>query len=133
MPISTDVDKVRLLIGDTNVADALFSDEELQWFIDEESSIDAAAAGACESLARKYAQDANFAQDDSKFDLGDRAKHFAALAKELRARASGGLRVSRTQRVDGYSDDVPNRGEPGELGGVGRERDPWYTGHGRGL
>ncbi len=52
---TTDVGKVRLLIGDTTVATAVFTDAELQVFLDLWTSIHLAAAEALESWAAKYA------------------------------------------------------------------------------
>lgn len=99
--------------------------------LDREGSVLLAAAGACEALARRYAHDVDFAQDDSSFKLGARGKTWAELAQSLRERAGDGLSSVATKRTDGYSDEVSNRDAPGTLGLSGR--DPWYTQHGRGL
>ena len=53
--IATDIGKVRLLIGDTNIAAAVFTDEELQVFLTIEGGvINLAAADALEAWASKY-------------------------------------------------------------------------------
>ena len=53
--ITGDVGKVRLIIGDTDIADAHFTDEEIQYFITSEGSVNLGAAGALESWAAAYA------------------------------------------------------------------------------
>jgi len=50
--ITTDVGKVRLLIGDTDIADAQFTDEEIQIFLDlNDDSLYLASANALEAWA----------------------------------------------------------------------------------
>lgn len=69
----TDIGKIRLFIGDTDVdpeSDAIFTDEELQVFLDIEGSVRSAAAAAIEALANDKARTAkmlrtlNFQKDD---------------------------------------------------------------------
>lgn len=87
--LSTDIGKVRLTIGDTDVTpstDAVFSDEELQIFLDNNSnSIPRASADALEAWAAKYAANA----DNEKigdYSYGQKiVDKFLALAKRLRA------------------------------------------------
>lgn len=71
--VSTDIGKIRLFIGDTDVdpeSDAIFTDEELQVFLDLEGSVRSAAAAAIEALANDKARTAkmlktlNFQKDD---------------------------------------------------------------------
>ena len=57
--LATDVGAVRLTIGDTNIdptSNAVFSDEELQYWIDAEGSVELAAAAALEALAASRAR-----------------------------------------------------------------------------
>lgn len=127
--LATDTGKVRLELGDSTEAGALLSDEEIAVFLEREGSVLGAAAAACDALARRFARDVDFTQDDSSYKLGSRSEHYANLAKELRDRA-GGIVTKRTKRVDGYSDDYGNRDEAGTLNAAGR--DAWWVGHGRG-
>ena len=54
--ISTNVGKVRLIIGDTDATDYVFSDDELNYFLTENSNnINLAAADALEAWMAKYA------------------------------------------------------------------------------
>ena len=57
--ITTNVGKVRLNIGDTTIADAVFTDEELGVFLTAQSSnINMASADALDAWAAKYATNA---------------------------------------------------------------------------
>ncbi len=86
--ISTVVGQVRLVIGDTDVTpatDAVFTDEELEYFLTKHSnSIPLAAADALEAWAAKYAANA----DSEK--IGDYAysqktvERMMGLANQLR-------------------------------------------------
>ena len=59
LPATTDVGKVRLAIGDTTEATAIFTDEELQVFLTAEGSVNMAAAAALEAWAATYAANAD--------------------------------------------------------------------------
>lgn len=86
--LTTNVGKVRLVIGDTDVdpeADAVFTNEELTYFLTENgNNINLAAADALEAWVAKYAT----APDSEK--IGDYSysqkivDHLNKLARELR-------------------------------------------------
>ena len=54
--LTTTVGKIRLLIGDTDTSDAVFTDAEITYFYTDEGSIKYAAAAALEAWAAKYGQ-----------------------------------------------------------------------------
>lgn len=82
--LTTDVGKVRLLIGDKDIADPVFTDEEITVFLTDGGSVPLAAATALESWASQYAANA----DSEK--IGDYAftqkivDKMLALAKRFR-------------------------------------------------
>jgi len=86
--ITTSVGQVRLLIGDKTIADPVFTDEELQYFITFEGSVNLGAAAALEAWAAQYGANA----DNEK--IGDYAyaqsivTKMLALAANLRATAA---------------------------------------------
>ena len=86
--LTTDIGKVRLLIGDTTIASAQFSDAELQVFLDLASdSIRMAAANALDAWAATLA---NNMKSENIGDYGytrDSAANMKALAADLRAQA----------------------------------------------
>ena len=84
--LDTNIGKVRLMIGDKDIADSVFSDEELQIFLDIESdNLNRSAADALEAWAATYGANA----DSEK--IGDYAftqkvvDKMLSLAKRLRA------------------------------------------------
>ena len=88
MTISTDRDKVRLLIGDTDTNAQLFQDDELAWFLSEVSDdIYKAGALAAESAAGKFARAYDFETDGQSFKRGQMFKFWTDLAARLRSRA----------------------------------------------
>lgn len=109
--LTTPVGLVRLELGDTTEP-ALFTDEEIGVKLDGQGGrVLLAAADLADILAVRYSQGFNFETDGQKFNLGDRARNFQALAKQLRERAekAGGISVATTTRVDGYSDNLSTR------------------------
>lgn len=86
--ITTDVGKVRLLIGDKTITDPVFTDEELEIFIAAQTSLNLAAAEALEAWAASYGANA----DSEK--IGDYAytqkiiANMLSLAKRLRDKDS---------------------------------------------
>lgn len=102
MPLSTR-DKVRLLIGDTDSADPLLTNDEVDNFITYRSflndsggtvstNLEAAAADCAGAIAAEYARSFDFAEDGQRFNVSQRVGHYQALERELRNR-SGGIAV----------------------------------------
>ena len=99
--------RVRLLIGDTTEAEALFSDAELDDMVTRETSVDATAALACETLAIRFARQFDFSADGSSFHASQKSAAYKILGRQFRARARG-TTVVMPQRVDGYSQTIPS-------------------------
>lgn len=99
MTITSDRDKVRLLVGDSDTDDLLLSDDEVDACIayrkientdgDLVTNIPAAAADAAAAIAAKFARNFNFAEDGQRFDVAQRHGQYLALEQSLRARAGG--------------------------------------------
>ena len=95
----SNLDRVRLLIGDTDSADPQLTDSEVNNFIDERSLVDsgstvgvnlvAAAADAAGAIAAEYARQFNFSEDGQNFSVSQRYSHYSALERQLRRRAGG--------------------------------------------
>lgn len=84
-------DRLRLEISDTELRAPLFTDDELDVLLEENSGRPlAAAAAACEILARRFAMKADLwvkAKDSEvRRTYSGMAKTYADLAKDLRAR-----------------------------------------------
>lgn len=112
--LSTDRDKARFYIGDTDPSDgpipggSNFSDGEIDGLITAEGSWQRAVAGAFETLAAQWGQYVDTAVGPRREQLSQTAERYTKLAAEWRKRhgstASAGVR--HITRVDGYSDDV---------------------------
>ena len=93
----TDLDKttasgrlnvVRLLLGDTDTTDQLIQDEEINFYLSENSDdVYGAAVDAAESLAAKFARDVNRQVGDLAIEAETKMVHFVALAERLRKQA----------------------------------------------
>ena len=83
--LTTNVGKVRLIIGDTNIANAVFTDEELTYFLTANSdSVNLAAASACEAWVAKYAASPSSERIGDYSYTQQAVENFNKLAKELR-------------------------------------------------
>lgn len=106
--LTTDLEKVRRLIGDTDSANALFTDAEINWFISDGGSVYKAAALAARAIAASKALLAKrISEGDFSEDLGSMVSDLLRMAKEWETRAlatAGGY--SSLTRVDGYSSTI---------------------------
>lgn len=92
MPITTNLDKVRLRIGDTDSSDPLLTDDEVNSFIDANYyvldggtiyDLAAAASQSARAIAAKFARGYNFSADGQSFNRSERVAHYLQLADEL--------------------------------------------------
>ena len=85
--LTTSVGKVRLIIGDTDTDNAVFSDAELTYFLSVNSgNVNLAAASACEAWVAKYAA-APMSEKIGDYSYSQQAvANFNKLAVELRAK-----------------------------------------------
>lgn len=112
----TDLEAFRLELGDVDVADFQFTDEEAEYFLANHSgNVLLAVADACDALARRYARlgdtTIKSADDSVTRKASHIAKGYADLAKDLRARStapSGGPwhGTSSIARKNTLRDDV---------------------------
>lgn len=108
-------DQVRLLIGDTDVSDALLQDEEIAFLLTQSASnVNAAAVRACEAVAAKFARLADTQVDDVRVSLSQRAKGYRELAAALRGQIAtsvslfaGGVSVNTKTSAEEDTDRVP--------------------------
>lgn len=139
MPITTDIEKLRLTIGDNDATAQLFTDDELQYFLDlNNDNILKAGADASDAAAAKFARSYNFETDGQRFDREALFTHYQKLASTLRARGTGlvigpdgkilfgVVATIDSTRIDGFSEDIPNQ----EVGVTSDEINPrqrFYT------
>jgi hypothetical protein len=98
MTLSTDRDKVRMLVGDTDETDPLLYDDEVDACLAMRAmtisgsttyNVIAAAADAAGAISAKFARDFNFAEDGQNFQRAQRVGHYQALEQSLRSRQGG--------------------------------------------
>lgn len=92
--MATDLDMVRLAVGDTDETDPLLLDDEIQALLDKHATdsvvqVTAAAADAASAIAAKFARGYNFTTDGQSFNRSERVNHYTALAYDLRQRMGG--------------------------------------------
>ena len=87
-PENVQRDEVRLLIGDTDSTDEQLSDEEIAYYIAQESDSYSAAASAARGLAAKFARLADMTVDDLSLSYSQRQASYLALAETLDERSS---------------------------------------------
>lgn len=108
-----DTDTLRLLLGDTDTSDELYTDAQLQSFLDLYGSVNAAAAAAADGLAARFARQVDKQVGDLRLAAGQKFTHYQALAKRLRSTASrlvapyaGGISVADKQTREQNADRV---------------------------
>jgi len=91
-PTTSRKDELRFLIGDTDSAEPLLQDEELDYILSKQASIYLAAAVACDTIAAKFSREADTrAGPGSRLSvaLSQRAKAYRAMAAEFRQMVTG--------------------------------------------
>jgi hypothetical protein len=84
--LSTDKDRARFYIGDTDQEDILLSDEEITALLEVEGSPLRAAIVALEHLAAKFSRQVDTNNTGLALSASQRAQAFAQRAQELRNR-----------------------------------------------
>ena len=109
MAITTATSMVRLEIGDTDVTNPQYADDEIQYFLDKNAgNVMQAAADAADALAVKFAAGIDFNTDTLAVKKLQRSEQMSKRATEIRERAEGGLHEMDQIKVDGYSQDIDN-------------------------
>ena len=120
MSVDTNLEKLRLAIGDTDVsssgANAVFKDAELNYFLSEESNnITNAALRACYAAMARFARAYDFETDGQKFARSQMYEAFADLVEKLEAQGASlsssttTLITADVTKIDGFSEDIPNQ------------------------
>ncbi len=113
---TTDLDKVRLLIGDTQESDVLLTDAEIEFFNEIEPNIFRAASKSAEAIAAKFSRQHSESVGKVKISFEQKFDHYIALSKSLKLQAdrrgasdmsSGGISVSDKNVAIQDEDRVP--------------------------
>jgi hypothetical protein len=103
-PGASDKDTVRLLVGDTDPDKRQLHDEEIAWFLTENSNVYLAAAEAAKAIAALYGRDVDKQVGDLKISASQRQKQYLDLAKQLRSRVGRSISpyaggISRSDKI----------------------------------
>ena len=101
--------QTRLLIGDPTSTFPLLQDEEIDYFLTENSdSVLAAAIDCCEAIAAEFSKEADTKNGALSVKASERAKAYLVMAEKLRLRLSsysdifvGGATWSDVNELDG--------------------------------
>ena len=105
--VSSELARVRLLIADTDSTNALFTDEEIAFFLDDGGSVYMAAAVANRAIAATRALLARRVKiGDYEKDMGEVVKNLLLQADEWEKRAQQVAGTVALTRVDGYSSTI---------------------------
>lgn len=113
-------DEFRLLIGDTDTTDQVFSDAEVAYFLAQNSNVKRAAAIGCRAAAAKYARKITYSLGDLSEQMKEKVQNFTALALELDNAAKRSSFSTTTATVGAVKDvaTYPERFVHGEEQGV---------------
>jgi len=94
-------DRVRVLIGDTDVDDQQLTDEEIAFFLSSEGNQYAASALACRVLAAKYARYADKWVGDLKILASQKSRAYERLAEAYDTQANASASFSGVPSAGG--------------------------------
>lgn len=97
-PVNSRLDRIRILIGDTDPAEPLIEDETLLWLIEREPDDNLAAAQAARLIAAKFARQADIAVGELSVRFSQLAESFLELANQLAMESSA--RVGTDAKTD---------------------------------
>lgn len=86
---TTDLSKVRLYLGDTNVDDPLLYDEEIATWLDTGTNLYTVAADCCLAIIAKLARDVDRSGVGVTASRSQQMTHYQDLEKRLRRKAIG--------------------------------------------
>ena len=121
-PDNSALDHVRLLVGDTDCSTAFLTDQEIEFFIEQEGSAEFAAICAAEAIAAKVARKVTQSAAGVSQSLSNLFQHYKELVKDLRAKANanvtvyaGGLSVSEKELDRNDADLIQPYFERGQM------------------
>ena len=84
-PDTRDRDEVRSLIGDTTAGRPVtLSDEQIDYYLDQEGSVLSAAIRSARALGARYAEQVDQTDGTQRAEFSQRAAHYADLVEDLR-------------------------------------------------
>lgn len=91
VPVAGTTDEIRFLIQDTDSTNAIFQDEEIQYYVSRWQSVNGSAfktaASLCETAAAKYAREVTISSDATSVAMEQLQQKYEELAARLRSMA----------------------------------------------
>lgn len=114
MALTGNNDIVRYLVGDVDTTDQLVQDEEIAFAVSQNPNVRLAAAEIADRIALKFARGVTTRVGETQVNYSDRAKPYAALAKQLRLEAglrsalpyAGGISIADKAGQNAHTDRV---------------------------
>jgi ABC-type Na+ transport system ATPase subunit NatA len=114
-PSVRNIDKVRLLIGDTDSNDQLLTDDEVSWFLEVHGTINRSASEAARAIAAKFARLMNRSIGGLSADFSAKYRQYIELADNLLQREEtspvspylSGYKISEKKSVEDDIDREP--------------------------
>lgn len=114
--LSTDLDKVRANLGDTDSTDQLLQDEQINGVLAVITDINMASAALADQIAATYARKVDVGHLSARKSASQLFRHYGELANRLRALGpgdvvggsssrAGGIRITGTKESDFTSTD----------------------------
>ena len=115
--VSSDLDRVRFLVGDTDMDDILCQDGEINFVISNHGgNVFLAAADVAEAIAAKFARKCDKAVGDLQLSLSQKSEAYRDMSDRLRTHGSilcvptaGGISISEKEAAE---DDTDRFGSP---------------------
>lgn len=85
--ISTDLAKVRTILGDTDSADPLLSDEQINYYLSVQANVFAASSMAAQAIQAKYSRLADTSVESVSVKYSQKAAAYAKLSEDMNRRS----------------------------------------------
>lgn len=106
--LPTKRDTLRLMVGDTDQADQLVTNEAMGFALSRNSTLEAAAAQVCRQIAARFAREVDTSADGFRSSASQRYKHFKELAERFEAEA----KAEKVSRIAGSPFADPRQQAP---------------------
>jgi hypothetical protein len=88
-PAASAVDAVRYLVGDTDAADPLATDEEIGFALAQNTALFFQAGMVARAIAARFTRRADTSSDGLSISLSQKASQYLTLAEKLESQAAG--------------------------------------------
>lgn len=93
-PANSRLDRIRILIGDTNPQEPLLDDEFILWLLEQSTNDYVVAAQACQAIATRFAREADITVGDLSVKFSRMAEAYREAAMQLASQAGSLLTVA---------------------------------------